>query len=405
MKKIIIMDLASRTTKVGGEARVVQNLFEGLSKNFKTYYLGFPTSYISAEGDNKIILKRKLPVGAWARRFGLSDINILRTAYNLVFIRRMKHMGLSKPEMEKLRNIAPDVIISNSVADFPLLENLKAQGIEFKAVYIDHGSISTIVETGASSKESIPLTVGSGLSGADIGEIKNKFFSFFDLCVALNKRQYKAMKRFTSRITYIPNGLDVPVRKDRKSLERFRSRYSLPGTVFTILYLGRMFERQKRVSTLIDAFKSVKSRDTCLLLAGEGPSLHDYIMQARGDERIVFTGPLHDHQINDAYEASDVFVLPSAWEGFSLVILEAAAHGIPMILSNDAYIDDLKTGKIGNIPSFDTGNAKALAALMVRLRKNAVLRKKAAASSIAISREFTRKKMLKGYADAINHIS
>jgi len=405
MKKIIIMDLSSRTTKVGGEARVVQNLFEGLKKEFKTYYLGFPTFYIDAEGNDKIILKKRLPVGAWTRRLGLSEIGVLRAAYNLVFVRRMKKMGLSKEETERIRKIAPDVIISNSAADFPLLENLKMGGIVFKAVYVDHGSISTISETSISSKESIPLTVGSGLSGANMNEIKKKFFAFFDLCVALNKDQYSSIKRFTSRVAYIPNGLDVPVEKNKQSQERFRNRYALSNTNFIILYLGRMFERQKRVSTLIEAFRMIKAQDMRLMLAGEGPSLREYMAQARGDDRIVFTGALHNHQINDVYELSDLFVLPSAWEGFSLVVLEASAHAIPMILSSDAYINDLKTKKIGNILSFKTGDPRELARAIEKMHKDSALMRRAAQSSRAISREFTRKRMLKGYSEAVRRLN
>jgi glycosyltransferase involved in cell wall biosynthesis len=149
----------------------------------------------------------------------------------------------------------------------------------------------------------------------------------------------------------------------------------------------------------------IKAQDMRLMLAGEGPSLREYMAQARGDDRIVFTGALHNHQINDVYELSDLFVLPSAWEGFSLVVLEASAHAIPMILSSDAYINDLKTKKIGNILSFKTGDPRELARAIEKMHKDSALMRRAAQSSRAISREFTRKRMLKGYSEAVRRLN
>ena len=171
--KILVMDFSSRATRVGGEARVVAQLFKKLKGQFKTYYLGFETEYITSEGPDRILLKRKLPIGAGTRKLGLSELRIMRIAYNLVFVRRMKWFGLSQEENDRVRKLAPDVIISNSLSDFPYLDYLKRLGLKFKAIYVDHGSISTAMTSGYLSKESIPLTIGSGI-GVRSGFQKHK---------------------------------------------------------------------------------------------------------------------------------------------------------------------------------------------------------------------------------------
>ncbi len=404
MKNILLTDVASRISRVGGEARMVEILFNGLKKNFNTYYLGFPTDYIADEGQDRIMLKKKVPLGAWARKLKLSELRVLRIAYNLVFVRRMGATGLSKAENDRIMKIAPAVIVSNSLADFPLIQNLKKQGMDFKSVYLDHGCISIAKTEGKLSKASIPLTVGAGIKGATMDEIKRKFFNSFDLNIALTKEQLDAMRKYTDKVTYIPNSTDAEIRKDPHSKRAFLHKYGLHHNDFVVLYLGRMFERQKRVSTLIRAFKLLEGKNFRLVLAGGGQSLPDYMKMAEGDSRIMFTGELSEDDVNDAYEAASVFVLPSAWEALSLVLLEASAHGLPAILSSGAYVPDIKIKSIGRIPSFKTGDTKELARLIQKVYSSQKFREAATRSSSKIAKIFTADRMVERYQKAIRSV-
>jgi glycosyltransferase involved in cell wall biosynthesis len=404
MTNVLIMDMASRISGVGGEARMAEMLFNGLKNDFNTYYLGFLTDYISASGDDKIILKKRLPAGAWVRKSWLSELHMMRIAYNLVFVRRMRAMGLSRKETDRIKEIAPEVIISNSLADFPLLENLRSQGLKFKSIYLDHGCISIAETKGALSNASIPLTIGSGLSGIDTQEVKRKFFRSFDLNVALTEGQFSAIKKFTDRVIYIPNSSDAPTKESATGKRGFMGRYGLKESNFVVLYLGRMFERQKKVSTLIKAFKSIKDGELRLLLAGDGTSLSRYKAQAKGDTRIIFTGALDDDEVNAAYWVSDLFVLPSAWEALSLVLLEASAHSLPAILSSGAYVSDLKVKEIGRIPCFRTGDSRSLAMLIKKIYNDVEFRKAAIRSSMAVSKTFTTDRMIKRYREAVRSV-
>jgi glycosyltransferase involved in cell wall biosynthesis len=402
--KVLIMDLASRTHKVGGEERVAAQLFEGLKKNYDTYYLGYDTTFINPEGPNKIILQRKLPVGAGTRKLGISELGVMRMAYNVVFVRRMKWFGLDKEENQAVMAIAPDVIIANSLADYPIVHYLRNHGLTFKSIYIDHGSLATAEVSGSMAKEAIPLTVGTGIQGRDVNEIRRKFFNSFDLNVALNNRQLAAIKKFTKKVAYIPNGLVVPITTTALRKARFMERYGITESSFVVLYVGRMFERQKRVSTLINAFMKIKNPEFRLLLVGHGPSLQDYIRLAKDDHRIVFTSSLPESSVSDAYESSNVLVLPSAWEGFGLVILEAAAHSLPMVLSDGAYVEDLRTKEIGEIPHFPIGDTAKLSKLLTKLYTDKKLLARTASASNAIARKFTAKRTLALYKQAIDSL-
>ncbi|MCL5786869.1 MAG: hypothetical protein M1520_01550, partial [Candidatus Marsarchaeota archaeon] len=169
-------------------------LYDGLRRRkMQTYYLGYETLYM----DNKkkgIILKRA-GKALEARKSRLSEMRIVRAAYNAAYVRRMKGLGAEKDEIfTKVKKINPDVIIANAISDFPLVSYLRKMGLNFKAVYIDHGSASTTAMK-YFSKEGIPLSMGTGRIGASLARKRRHFFSFFDMNVALNDRHYHEISR------------------------------------------------------------------------------------------------------------------------------------------------------------------------------------------------------------------
>lgn len=97
------------------------------------------------------------------------------------------------------------------------------------------------------------------------------------------------------------------------------------------------FSHQKNHFYLVDIFKAVHDRhpQTKLLLVSDGVLLED--VKKKVDElgltdSVVFTGRREDTE--RLYQAMDIFVLPSRWEGLPLVTVEAQAAGLPIIVSN-----------------------------------------------------------------------
>ncbi|RXT04509.1 glycosyltransferase [Ammoniphilus sp. CFH 90114] len=104
-----------------------------------------------------------------------------------------------------------------------------------------------------------------------------------------------------------------------------------------IFTAGRLVE-QKQQSILIDAFAKISTDFPSwdLLIAGEGhlrPFLEQQINHLGLNNRVVLLGEVDN--IGDYYKNCDLFVLPSKFEGFSLVILEIASFGKPVILFKD----------------------------------------------------------------------
>lgn len=108
------------------------------------------------------------------------------------------------------------------------------------------------------------------------------------------------------------------------------------------LAVGRFSRKHKGFDLLIKAFNifAHNNSDWCLDIVGEGPEeqmykdlIEDYQLENR-----INIHPFTNY-IQDFYSRAQVYVLSSRWEGFGLVLVEAMAHGLPIISS------DLPTSK------------------------------------------------------------
>jgi len=106
-------------------------------------------------------------------------------------------------------------------------------------------------------------------------------------------------------------------------------------TVFRLGYLGQL-DRRKRIDLLIEAFR--KSKLDELVIGGVGLDEPLLKKQAEGDSRIKFLGLVPDDKLVDFYNSLDVFVFPTAIEGYGLPPVEAMACGKPTIVLHDAVI-------------------------------------------------------------------
>ena len=118
------------------------------------------------------------------------------------------------------------------------------------------------------------------------------------------------------------------------------------GDKFVIGNVGRLVS-QKNQLFLLNVFNEfLKSNpDSTLLLVGNGKQKEELFAKAKKlniiDHIIHIEGV---HNVEDYYQAMDVFAMPSIYEGFGLVALEAQANGLPVVLSNhvpkDAIVND-----------------------------------------------------------------
>lgn len=171
---------------------------------------------------------------------------------------------------------------------------------------------------------------------------------------------------------FIPNGIDTEkFRFDPVVREDVRRELGITDQ-FVIGNVGRLCY-QKNQSFLLDVFAEVvrlqpKSR---LLLVGEGEDLDMLREKARSqgfEDRVIFYGA--SDQVERLLWATDVFVMPSRFEGLPVTAIEAQAAGLPCLLS-DAITKECCVGKYTRfLPLTNNAATWAETLMMVDQSKN-----------------------------------
>ncbi len=141
----------------------------------------------------------------------------------------------------------------------------------------------------------------------------------------------------SGRVKIWPNATDTERFAYNESVrEEIRGKMNLSGK-FVIGHTGR-FVHVKNHDFLIEIFSEIRRRreDSVLLLAGDGPlfnMLRDKVRSAGLSECVVFLGSVHDAE--KYYQAMDVFIFPSLYEGLGMAAVEAEISGLPVIASSE----------------------------------------------------------------------
>jgi len=150
-----------------------------------------------------------------------------------------------------------------------------------------------------------------------------------------------------SKIRCIPNGIDF----DEFSTNTFTTS-KRSGKSNVLLFVGRLVER-KGVHVLLEAIKLVSNQLNCrLVIIGDGPERNKLEKLSKAleiDSIVSFLGHVSQKKLIEAYQSSDIFVLPSiSGEVQPFVLLEAIAFQKPFIATKVGGIPDLeRQGLIG----------------------------------------------------------
>jgi len=251
--------------------------------------------------------------------------------------------------MTELKNIGVDnfVISSNKAFDFAKWKQVKAlmQEEKIDLVHI-HGTRATSNIYWAAKNLNLPIIYS--IHGWSFHDDQSAFIKkariFFENWItkktncnisvsSSNQRTGKDnIPHFESEVIY--NGIDLekfnPKSNERKNI---RKQLNIADNAVVICFIGRM-TLQKDPLTLIKAFKKVaeKNPNAVLLIVGDG-DMKEEAMQLATElniaNKIIFENFRTD--VADILFSSDIYCLPSLWEGFPIGLLEAMAMCKPVI--------------------------------------------------------------------------
>lgn len=117
--------------------------------------------------------------------------------------------------------------------------------------------------------------------------------------------------------------------------KKIRKKLNINDDKIVVGHVGRMVET-KNHSFLFKVFKKfAENENSLMILVGQGSlenQLKELANQMKFDDKVIFLG--QKENVNQIYQAFDVFVLPSFYEGFGMVLLEAQMSNLPCVVSD-----------------------------------------------------------------------
>lgn len=169
-----------------------------------------------------------------------------------------------------------------------------------------------------------------------------------DLYITVSEKDRQALLKAglpEEQVELIYNAVDASLSAIRRDPEWLRQKFGLPPDSVICTAVGRLVP-VKGYDVLINALQRIASQVTQLycLIVGEGESKEELSAQIRAaglENRIRLVGYYDRENAMSILKSSDLFVMPSRYEGTPIALLEAAALGRPILASNTGGIPEL----------------------------------------------------------------
>src|SRR5581483_190674 len=299
-------------------------------------------------------------------------------AYNLSFVTGLH----SEHEWEyKFKEITPNIYhLSNLFEDERLYVEFISNYIKTRHVDILHvihnGFTFEMLETLKARHPKLKVIVTMFNDRVEYFEQSTKYEKYIDIFVSDNQKvaqHYQRLLNESKSVRVIPNGINCFDEFSSRLFNREarRKELGLASDDLAVFFVGRL-SPEKNPDVFLRAAATVLEKGikhVQFFMIGDGPmrSEIDALLSKIDDKRVHYLG--YQSKVAQFLSAADIFVLPSAIEGFPLSILEAMAMETVVIASDvGAVAQVVESGKSGFV--ITPGSAKEIVALIARLTKN-----------------------------------
>lgn len=309
-----------------------------------------------------------------------------------------------------------EVICSDNVAAVGLLKRAKEANIPLAAIINGHfgGELRALFRQARSPRRLLTAATKHLARLLYYYVRTTLFLQATDAVIAVSDDVAQALSRWyfvdEARVRTIYNGVDTDkFYSEAAKGEAFRRQHGLGLEEPVLLVLSRL-DRLKGVQVALQAFREVLATlpQACLFIVGRGPyeaELHQLAQQLGIASRVYFCGFLSHEQTPLAYNACNIFWMPSLYtETFPTTVLEAMACGKVVVASARGgvlgMIDHAVDGFL--VPP---GNASALATTTLEILQDPVRVERVGTRAEAkVRQKFTREKMIEGILNVLMDI-
>lgn len=259
---------------------------------------------------------------AWYDRYGIGEAR--------------KALYISRAASAKIRNTNYDLAIVNGITGWAMHSSIPVINIHHGTIRGASLAMSRVMrDAGVAVRLKRAIITVMGYYG--VGSLERISVTTAMINVAVSVSTAEELVKFygvePNKIRIIQNGVDID---HFKPLDRYSARAALglPQDRFVVLFSGRN-ELRKGVDILIQLAQLLRTTDPAtLMIAATDRSLKD--------PNIISMEKVGYQDLPTLYNAADVFVFPSRYEGCSFSVIEAMACGLPIVMTDVGHARDIK---------------------------------------------------------------
>ncbi len=306
------------------------------------------------------------------------------------------------PELKKaLNKFRPDVIHNQTAEMIAIAARRYAKKYEVPMVSTGHAypdNLTSQVKLLKPIKRPLDAVLRTYMASF----LKHSEYATMPTQMAIEDLVPKNRRRFKVTVESLSNGVDLSKFNPGKPKVRVLRKYHLSENKLRVLYVGRV-DPEKSISNVVTAFAGVleKVPEAELVVVGDGTDRRRLVDLARAlgiEKNVKFPGRIMPPDVMEIYHAATVFATASETETQGIVLIEAAATGLPLVAVDAGAVRELcQNGRNGILCR--PGNVAEITDALVKILQNQKLQQKYSEWSLKIAQKHDLNRTLKRFVE------
>ncbi len=194
------------------------------------------------------------------------------------------------------------------------------------------------------------------------------------------------------KILELPSGISFQNFAQPIKSNDFRRKHGISDKANVLIFVGRI-AKEKNIEFLISVFEKISQEldDVYFVLVGDGiyrAKLNLFAEKIGSRKNIIFTGYLQGSELIKSYQTADIFIYSSKTETQGLVVLEAAASGLPIVALKDLAFKNILIDSFNGYLVADE-SVEDFSQKVIKILKNSKMSEKMSQNSKALAQKFS----------------
>ncbi len=216
----------------------------------------------------------------------------------------------------------------------------------------------------------------------------------YDFAVEVNPEQYKWMKKYGfKKVEFISNSIPESIFRKVKNDNKFKGK-------FVISYLGRV-QKYKGLEQIVRVLPFLDKKVIFYVMGGEVDNESNRLKEIAKSlgvlDRVIIAGRVDEDEKLKGLDETDVFILPSEWEAFGIVLIEAMARGCALVSTKTEGGKFVVSERNGML--FDYGNIDQLKEILLKLISDKSLVERMKKNNIKEARKYSISNMISKFEE------